>query len=165
MLHAPAARPIGRYSRRSQHMQAWQAGITLLQRGIIQLDHKREFQEWWLGDWVRLRLLCCSSSLLSLAYKLTGASARLEQRCFEHTATAGIMQRCFATRLHFNFEKDFDDSDDCSSSFGKSDGSVADDDDYEHDDDEHEDVPVTPEPGFRVKSGAIAVQARSFSAL
>ena len=161
MLDAPAARPIGRYSRRSQHMQAWQAGFTLLQRGIIQLDHKHEFQEWWLGDWVRLRLLCCSSSLLSLAFKLTGASARHEQRCFEHTATAGIMQRCFATRLHFNFEKDFDD-DTCFSDgdFGNSDDFVADDDDYEH-----EDVPVTPEPGFRVKSGAIAVQARSFSAL
>jgi hypothetical protein len=144
MLDAPAARPIGRYSRRSQHMQAWQAGFTL-----FQLDHKHEFQEWWLGDWVRLRLLCCSSSLLSLAFKLTGASARHEQRCFEHTATAGIMQRCLmsiskkisTTTLAFQTET-------------------------------LEilmilwlTMMIMNMRMFRVKSGAIAVQTRSFSAL
>jgi hypothetical protein len=158
MLEAPAARPFGRHSRRAQHTQAWQAGFTLLQRGIVQLDDRHDFQEWWLGNWVRLRLICCSSSLLTLAFKLTGACARHERRCFEHTATADIMQRCFAMRLHFNFENDFHDSDVCTE-FGNSDDFVTDDDD------EDEDDPVTPEPGFRVKSGSRAVKARSFSAL
>jgi hypothetical protein len=153
MLEAPAARPIGCHSRRAQHMQAWQAGFTLLQRGIVQLDGKHDFPEWWLGYWVRLRLICFSSSLLTLALKLTGACPRDKRRCL-----AGIMQRCFAMRLHFNFENDCDNSDSFSD-FGDSDGFVTDDDD------EDENIPETPEPGFRVKSGSRALKAKSFSAL
>jgi hypothetical protein len=95
VFHAAAACPI--FGRRRVHLQYLQLPVLLGMRLSQRSLERANVQLWCHDNKQRAQLLCCSSPLSMLAFRLARAVNRREgSRRFELTAIARVMKRCFS---------------------------------------------------------------------